>query len=102
MAVIRDVTQHLLDSLLMDNWPRTAAIVDFGIDTQEHLGALQYAYKHAGRTPAEFDAALGSGAKLTELCTVPGQPYVVKFETAWDRLPDGDEDDDDPPDTSED
>jgi hypothetical protein len=100
MAIVRDLTQHLLECLALDVWPRLAAIVDFGIDTQEHLGALQYAWKH-GRTPEEFDAALGDGAKLTALCAVPGQPYQVKFATSWDRIGpedafmDDDDDDDD-------
>jgi hypothetical protein len=84
MAAIRDLTVHLLECLALDVWPRTAAIADFGITTQEHLGALQYAWRHGGRTLEEFDAAMGSGVKLTALCAVPGQPYVVTFQSSWD------------------
>jgi hypothetical protein len=96
----RELTLHLIECLAADTWPRMAAIVDFGIDTPDHLGALQYAWK-AGRTAEEFDAALGSGAALTALCAVPNQAYPVKFETTWDRLgPEPDDDDDDEEDHS--
>jgi hypothetical protein len=82
----RIVTVDLIRCLRADIWPGMAAIVDFGIDTPQHLGALQYALVHGGRTAAEFEAALGSGAALTALCAVPGQPYPVTFDTAWDHL----------------
>jgi hypothetical protein len=85
MAVIRNGTQHLIDCLMLDVWPRASVLVDFAITTQEQLGALQYALKRGHRTAEEFDAAMGSGAKLTDLCRVPGQPYVVQFEDPWDE-----------------
>jgi hypothetical protein len=82
----RDVTVDLIRSLRADIWPGLAAIVDFGIDTPQHLGALQYALARGGRTARDFEAALGSGAALTALCNVPGQPYAVTFDTAWDHM----------------
>jgi hypothetical protein len=85
MSAIRDLTVHLLECLALDVWPRPAAIADFGIATQEHLGALQFAWRRGGRTLEEFDAAMGNGAKLTSLCAVPGQPYRVTFQSGWDE-----------------
>jgi hypothetical protein len=91
---VRELTQHLIEALAADEWPRAAAIVDFGIDSADHLGALQWAYLSGHRSPEDFDAALGSGAKLTELCRVPRQRYVVTFETSYDRMAaEGDEED---------
>jgi hypothetical protein len=82
----RNVTVDLIRSLRADTWPGMAAIVDFGIDSPQHLGALQYALARGGRTATEFEAALGSGPALTALCAVPGQPYPVTFDTDWDHL----------------
>jgi len=84
--VIRDLTKQLIQCLLLDTWPGNAACVDFGVASPAHLGALQFAFKQGGRSAEDFDAALGSGKALTELCNVPDQPYKVKFETAWDQL----------------
>ncbi|HEY2155342.1 MAG TPA: hypothetical protein VGH33_06905 [Isosphaeraceae bacterium] len=84
--MVRELVKQLVHCLRADTWPGMAAIVDFGIDTPQHLGALQYALVHGGRTPAEFDAALGSGRALTALCAVPGQPYPVTFDTDWDHM----------------
>ena len=36
---IRDTTRNLVESLMLDVWPRAGAIVDFGLKSQEHYEA---------------------------------------------------------------
>jgi hypothetical protein len=84
---VRPLTEQLIDAVLLDAWPGKAAIVDFGIDSTEHLGALQYAIKFGEVTPQELDAAMGNGAKLTEIVQRGENPYRdVTFHTSWDKM----------------
>jgi hypothetical protein len=77
-------TQLVVD-LLFDVWPSPATVVDFGIDSNRHLGALQYAV-HAGVTAYDLDRVMGDGPAITRLVRgVPDQPYAdVEFQTAYD------------------
>lgn len=86
--MVRPATQNLFDSLCLDVWPRNAAIVDFGLDSTEHYGALQHAVKHDGVTAQQLDDALGDGPKLTALIEEDNPYYGVAFQTAWDLLGD--------------
>jgi hypothetical protein len=85
---IRDTTRNLVQAVLLDVWPRNAAIVDFGIDTQEHYEALYYPLRHGDITPGQVDAALGKGMVLTELVNAaPHNPHKgIVFHTGWDGL----------------
>ena len=67
VAQARDTTRNLVESVRADEWPRAAAIVDFGIDSRRHLEALYYPIRNGEIAPAVLDAAMGHGAKLTEL-----------------------------------
>lgn len=85
---VRPLTRELVEALMMDAWPSPAACIDFGITSPEHLGALQFAVKAGGVTPAQLDAALGNGAALQALIG-PQNPYgTAVFKTDWDDLPD--------------
>lgn len=79
--MVRALTQHVYESLMLDVWPRAAGVVDFGIDTQAHYEALQSAVKRDGVTVEQLDGALGEGPKLTALTG-----NKVKFTTAYDNL----------------
>jgi hypothetical protein len=83
---VRPVAQNCYDSLILDVWPRQAAIVDFALDSDAHYAALQSAIK-AGATVEELDAALGNGVALTALVKkyVPSAETV--FSTAYDDFP---------------
>jgi hypothetical protein len=84
---VRPLTEQLIDATHLDLWPSVAVIVDFGIDSESHLGALQYAIKHGEVTPQELDAAMGNGAKLTEIAQRGDNPYRdVTFRTSWDLM----------------
>src|SRR5438309_2236371 len=48
---VRPLTEQLINAVLLDAWPGNAAIIDFGIDSTEHLGALQFAIKFGEVTP---------------------------------------------------
>ena len=82
-AIVRPVAQNCYDSLMMDVWPRPAAVVDFGLDSPQHYAALQRAIR-AGATVEELDAALGSGKRIAALVAkyVPGEETI--FATAYD------------------
>jgi hypothetical protein len=88
VRAIRPATKNLVESVLLDVWPRNAAIVDFGIRSQEHLEALYYPLRHGEITPEQVDAALGNGRKLTELVNAaPHNPHKgIEFRTSWDDL----------------
>lgn len=81
------LADSLVDSLVLDQWPSAAVLVDFGIDSPDHLGALQHAV-NVGVTAYDLDRVLGSGRAITCLArSLPGQPYPdIKFVTAYDGL----------------
>jgi hypothetical protein len=81
------MTLNLVDALERDDWPAPAACIDFGIETRDHLRALQYAVGSDGVRTDELDAALGKGTEIQRLIS-PGNPYrFVTFRTLWDELP---------------
>jgi hypothetical protein len=85
---IRPLTQELIDCCRLDVWPGLATVTDFGIESSSHLGAIQHALILETVTPAELDAAMGSGEKLTEIARRGQNPYGnVVFKTAWDDMP---------------
>jgi hypothetical protein len=83
---VREVAQTVYESFVLDVWPSAAGIKDFGLDSAEHYGALQYAVRHHGVTVEDLDVALGYGPALTELVR-EGNPYHgIRFTTVWDTL----------------
>src|SRR4051812_34717513 len=83
---IRPLTRALYEALLLDVWPSPATCMDFGITSEAHLGALQWAVKEDGVTMEQLDAALGKGPALQALIS-PTNPYRnVAFRTAWDDM----------------
>jgi hypothetical protein len=85
---IRDTTRNLVEAIWLDVWPRAGAIVDFGIDSQEHYEALYYGVREGEITVEALDAALGKGDQLTALArSAPSNPHRdVEFHTSWDGL----------------
>lgn len=84
---IRPLTKELIECCQLDVWPGMATVVDFGIDSSSHLGALQFAIREGLVTPQELDAAMGSGAELTEIAQRGENPYRdVTFRTSWDEM----------------
>lgn len=85
---VRPLTQQLIQSAMFDTWPGNAAVMDFGIESDRHLGALHHAIRYGEVTPEELDAAMGNGEKLTEIAQRGNNPYGdVSFHTAWDDMP---------------
>ena len=83
---IRPLTHDLYNALLLDVWPTRAACIDFGILSEAHYGALQFAVNQEEVTVEQLHAALGKGAALQALIS-PRNPYRdVTFRTAWDDL----------------
>ena len=74
-------------SLALDELPSPAAVVDYGIDSLDHLGALQHAIA-TGVTVYDLDRVMGDGPAITRLVrNVPDQPYPdISFSTAYDAL----------------
>ena len=77
----------LVECLVDDVWPSPATIVDFGIDTPRHLGALQQAIRF-GYTAYDLNRVMGDGPAITKLVNaMPRQPYgFVAFHTVYDKL----------------
>jgi hypothetical protein len=80
------MTQNLILALELDIWPSPAACVDFGIKTDLHLGALQFAVRVDGVSEEQLDAALGSGPDIQKLISDRNPYRFVTFETDWDHL----------------
>lgn len=102
-------TERLIEAIGLDLMPNNPTGVDFGIynigiseeESMKRFGALQWAFKHEACTARELNLALGNGPVLTEIVNRtssinPGRPnpYARTITTAWDDLPD--EDDEDP------
>jgi len=85
---LRDTTRNLVESLMLDVWPRAGAIVDFGLKSQEHYEALYYPVREGEITPEQLDASLGKGEHLTALARAArSNPHKdIVFRTSWDDL----------------
>jgi hypothetical protein len=83
---LREVARNVYECLFLDIWPSPAGIKDFGLDSTEHYGALQYAVKHDGVTVDALDAALGWGPALTKLISKSNPYHGVTFRTDWDTI----------------
>ena len=86
--MLKPVTENLLHSFRMDDWPRQSAICDFGLVDQQHYEALYYPVRRGEVTPEQVDAVLGDGPKLTELVnSAPSNPHKgIVFTTPWDDM----------------
>jgi hypothetical protein len=86
--MVRPVTSNLVESIYLDTWPRPAAIVDFGLDSQEHFEALYYPVRNGEIGEEALDKALGDGPALTKLVNgAPSNPHKgIVFSTAYDAL----------------
>jgi hypothetical protein len=84
----RDTTRNLVESIMLDVWPRRGAIVDFGLKSQEHYEALYYPVSEGEITAKQLDAALGKGDALTALArSARTNPHKeIAFRTDWDDL----------------
>lgn len=73
---------------MLDIWPRNGAIVDFGIDSQQHFEALYYPIREGEISPKSLDEALGHRTKLTALARqARSNPHKeVEFYTSWDVM----------------
>lgn len=91
-STIRDNSRDLYRSLVLDEWPSQATIVDFGVESPAHLGALQYAVIHDAVTLEELDQALGNGRAIQALISEQNPYRHVAFRTDWDDLPEEPED----------
>lgn len=87
-VLLRPLTKQLVEAIALDAWPGNAAVVDFGLDSQEHYEALYYPVRNGEITPAQLEAALGKGPKLTELANnAPSNPHKgIVFSTSWDGM----------------
>ena len=84
---VREMARKLYMALILDVWPSPSTCMDFGIASQAHLGALQFAVREDDVTEEQLDAALGKGAEIQKLIS-PENPYRgVVFHTVWDDLP---------------
>jgi hypothetical protein len=85
---VRQTTSDLIHSVMADAWPRPGAIVDFGLNSQEHYEALYHPIRAHEIMPSQLDAALGNGEALTWLArTARSNPHKdVEFSTSWDAV----------------
>ncbi len=104
MVSAGSTADDLFDSVMMDMWPRQAAIVDFGLDgmvstssgqmsfsraaAKLRYEALYYPIRNGEITKDDLRRVVGDGpaiTKLTSRCRT--NPHKgIKFETAYDGL----------------
>ncbi len=79
------MASHLVESLVRDEWPSLATVVDFGIESPRHLAALKHAVR-AGITAYDLDRVMGDGPAITRIVqAIPGNPHGnVEFSTGYD------------------
>ena len=77
---VRPLAHETFTALVLDVWPDSvAAVVDFGLASNDHYAALQAAVRSGEITEERLDALLGDGPGLTEACG-----GKVKFKTPYD------------------
>lgn len=84
----RPVTLNLIDAMVLDIWPRPAAVCDFGIETEAHYRVLHKLVRCGELKTEALDAALGDGPALTRLvnaCPSNPAPGIV-FRTPYDGM----------------
>ena len=86
LSKVRPITRHLITSVLMDQWPSIPAVVDFGIDSQQHYEALYFPIRNREISPKQLDDALGNGEQIAALVrAAPSNPHKdIEFQTSWD------------------
>ena len=72
---VRDTTRNLVEAIWLDAWPRSGAIVDFGLKSQEHYEAMYYPVREGEISREALDAALGKGEELTALAPARSNPH---------------------------
>ena len=78
---------NLFSSLMMDVWPGAGAIVDFGLDDDEHYAALQVAIRSGDITLNDLRRVSCNGAQITELLNRKKcNPRGLVFKTSYDGL----------------
>ena len=97
MNYIHPVTQSLIAAYLDDEWPSMAAVVDYGLVSQEHYEAFYYAVREGKVTAAQLDEAMMSGGPaLTKLArSLQHNPHKnIVFDTPYDHMQPSEDDDD--------
>jgi hypothetical protein len=83
--MIRPVTQDCFNSMMMDEWPHTAAVVDFGLRSQAHYEGLYYPIRDGRLKIQELESVLGNGPAITELVKrLTGKEIV--YATPYDTM----------------
>jgi hypothetical protein len=98
-------TVDVYNSLMMDNMPGFATIIDFGLDgygtkdqassSVERMRALQNGIRSGSITIKDLDHCLGDGPALTQLVQQKTEYKNIVFHTAWDDIQDEDDERDD-------
>jgi len=86
--MITSVTEDLFTSLVLDVWPRPAAIVDFGVDSQKHYEALAYPIRSEEITKEQLQEILGDGPAITKMVqSADSNPHKdIVFTTLYDEM----------------
>ena len=77
--MVRPVTQTCFSALMMDVWPSPAAIVDFGIDTQEHYRVLQSCIRSGNITLENVEEYAEAGVERISVGAITHSPEILDF-----------------------
>jgi hypothetical protein len=88
LSGVRPATRDLVASILLDAHPNADTLATFGIRTKEHFDAIYGPVREQQITPEQLDAAMGNGAKITELVrAAEANPHKdIEFVTSWDIM----------------
>jgi hypothetical protein len=74
-----ELTSDLYYSIVINRWPSADALIDFAIDSEEHLSGLMWAVRTDQVTPKQLDQARCDADKLEALITPTNPYYGIEF-----------------------
>ena len=82
------LADEVFDAMMMDIWPGSAAVVDFGLDDQRHYEALYYPILSGEITKLQLRKVAGKGPAITALVNRSrSNPHKgIKFVTSYDNM----------------
>lgn len=85
----------LVDAVILDVWPSTPVVIDFGITDQEHYEALYYPIRNGEINADQLQAVVCNGPEITKLvagcASTKRRNLTAVFKTMFDDMGEIDE-----------
>ena len=84
---MRESTRNLFRTIPLDELPSQSTVIDFGMETANHLGALQFAVIRDGVTLKKLDEVHGERPGIQGLIGSGKYYGHVRSRIDWDDMP---------------